>query len=346
MRIRLVILDSDERYLNRIVDGISSQFADTFELYMFTSAEQAVESVKQRKIDVFLASEDFDIPVKELPERCAFAYLSESSSFEEIKNENAIGKYQKISTISQEIQLLYSDSLQNKVIKKDGRVNMYLFTSPAGGVGTSVLAVAYATWLAKSGKDVLYVDLQQTGDTSLYFDGDSKHTFENVLFELQSQKKNMQYRILNMVQKSESGVGFIETPPYAATMADMSHEEKMSLIDLLLSQNRFPYVVVDMDYNVEKRFIDFIKKADRVIMVSDGSEEANTKVRRACDTLAVYDDVALDQILLVYNRFSSRYGKQLKYEDVKQGAGVNRMEGIPARDLAKSIAEKPVFSDF
>lgn len=346
IKIKLLLLDSDQKYLDRFVNALSNQYAGTFELYVYETLEGAMDCVKNRRINVFLASDAFIVETKEIPDHCAFAYLTDSAAYAMVRDETAIGKYQKLSGICKEIQLLHSNHLTDVVVKTEGAAKLMLFSSPAGGVGNSTLAAAYAVYLAREGAKVLYVNLEATGDTNLYFEGNGKYTMENILYELLSQKKNMQEKILHMVQETGDGVRFFESPAYAAVFDDMGAEQMNSLIQLLCSQNQYQYVVLDMDYESNESMQFIIDRAERYIMVSDGTDTANLKTARAIDTLKLKNEAYLDKLLIGYSRFSSKYGKALEKDGIAQLTGVGRIEGASAKDLIRAISEKGIFKEF
>ena len=78
MRIKLAILEKDQRYLNRIVAAFETKYADKFEIYSFTDQAIALSTLDSSRIDVLVASDTFDIDASVLPKRCGFAYFVDS----------------------------------------------------------------------------------------------------------------------------------------------------------------------------------------------------------------------------------------------------------------------------
>ncbi len=78
MRIKLAILEKDQSYLNRIVAVFSTKYAEKFEIYSFTDKEIALSTLDSSRIDVFVASDVFQIDTAELPKKCGFAYFVDS----------------------------------------------------------------------------------------------------------------------------------------------------------------------------------------------------------------------------------------------------------------------------
>lgn len=336
---KMLILNSNPKYLNRFVNVLSN-------LYVHDTLEGAMDCVKNRRINVFLVSNAFHIATNEIADYCVFAYLTDFSAYAMVRDESAVGKYQKLSDICEEIQFLHLNYLADVAAKTEGAAKLILFSSPAGGVGNSTLAAAYAIYLARKGAKVLYVNLEQTGDTNLYFEGSGRYTMENILYELSSQEKNMQEKILHMVQETEDGVSYFESPAFAAVFNGMGEEQINTLIQMLCTQRQYQYVILDMSYDSGENMQLILDKAERCIMVSDGTETANRKTSRAIDVLQMKNRAYLNKILITYNRFSSKYGKALEKEGLQQTAGVGWIEGVSTKDLIHAISEKSVFKGF
>ena len=161
MRIKLAILESDSNYLSRIVSVFNTKYADKFEVYSFTDVDIAMNSLTESRINLLLASDIFEINVDLLPSRCAFAYLVNSHDIDNENGQRAICKFQKVDLIYKQILSIYSEKAGSITGLKlgDDRSTMVLFTSPAGGVGSSIVAAAYAKYMAKQGKKTLYLNL-------------------------------------------------------------------------------------------------------------------------------------------------------------------------------------------
>ena len=99
MRIKIVVLDSDINYLNRIITVLNNRYENRLQVYAFSQTEKAFECLEKEKISVFLASEEFEIDRSLIPKRCGFAYLTEFKDVESISDVIAICKYQKTLSI-------------------------------------------------------------------------------------------------------------------------------------------------------------------------------------------------------------------------------------------------------
>ena len=75
MKIKILILDLDKNYISRITTVFTNKYMDKLEVYSFTDAKKAMEEIHTIRPDVFLASENFELNVDDIPSKCGFAYL-------------------------------------------------------------------------------------------------------------------------------------------------------------------------------------------------------------------------------------------------------------------------------
>lgn len=61
MKIKVALLDKDKEYLDRLTGVFNTKYADKLEVYSFTDEKNAIESVKEYRIDVLIAEEDFPL---------------------------------------------------------------------------------------------------------------------------------------------------------------------------------------------------------------------------------------------------------------------------------------------
>lgn len=113
MKIKVALLDKDKEYLDRLTGVFNTKYADKLEVYSFTDEKNAIESVKEYRIDVLIAEEDFNIDKSEFKRNCGLAYFTGTPGIELIKDEIAICKYQRVDVIFKQILGVYSDMAAN-----------------------------------------------------------------------------------------------------------------------------------------------------------------------------------------------------------------------------------------
>lgn len=350
MKIKLAILERDESYLNRIVMVFNSRYAEKIEVYSFTSLETAFSSLETAKIDVFVANDAFEIDTKKLPKRCGFAYFVESAEIETLRGERVICKFQKAELIYKQILGIFSENVTEITglrLNESGESRTVAFLSPAGGVGSSTAAAAYAVRMANQGRKVLYLNLEHFGNSDLFFHAEGQDDFGDVIYSLKSKKGNIAMKLESAVKQDQSGVYFYSATQLALDMAELTGEEIKQLLSGVRMFGGYDVIVLDMDFSMEKLALDILRDCTRVVLVTDGSEIANNKLERAAASLAILEQQTEMKLFLrsciLYNRFSSQTSRKIEFPEIKEIGGMKRYEGYGTEQLLQQLAQLQVF---
>lgn len=345
MKIKLAILEKDTSYLSRIVSAFGTKYADKLEIYSFTDAEVAVATVDSARIDVLLASDAFDIDFAKIPNRCAFAYLVDSLGIEMINEVRAICKFQKADLIYKQILSVYSEkasSITGFAAHAD-KGNVLVFASPCGGVGTSIMAAACAVRAATKGKKVLYLNLEKFGGADLFFEGEGQYGMSDVIFALKSKKTNLPLKLEGCVRQAANGVFYYAQTKHALDMQELTSEEILRLISELKLMGEYDYIIIDADFSIDKEMLNVYKQAQNIVMVSDGSGEANAKIERAFTALSMKEqnsDAPLtNRMQLVYNRVSSKHGQSVEISGLKTLGGAPRYSDANTQQIIVQLSQ-------
>lgn len=348
MKIRLAILESDEAYLSRITSVFSTKYMDKLEIYSFTTEAGIFRTLAASRIDVFLASDTFEIDSQKIPPRCGFAYLVNSADIETFRGELALCKFQKAELIYKQILSIFSDktaAVRGSGMTDGGRV--IIFTGASGGVGCSSVAAACAVYFAGKGKKAIYLNLELLGNSECYFKGEGQGNFSDIIYAVKSRKTNLALKLESLVKRDESGAYFFSAPNMALDMLELSQEEIMQVITELKTYCGFDYVIPDVNLQFGKEMLDFFKCCDDVIVVSDGTETVNSKTKRMLQAMKVLgeqgDERHLYDIGILYNRFSSRKSKKMEDVDIREIGGIKRFEDYPPKQLIAKIAGEDAF---
>ena len=349
MKIKLAILEKDQSYLSRIVAVFNTKYADNFEIYSFTDEQIALSTLESKKIDVFVASDVFDINVAMLPKRCGFAYFVDSADIETIHDQQAICKFQKVELIYKQILSVYSENAGDVSGLKlgDDSTKIVMFCSPCGGVGTSTMAAACALHYAAKGKRILYLNLEKYGSSDLVFAGEGQFDFSDIIYALKSKKANLSIKLESCVKQAPSGVYFYSQPKVALDMLELNEEDIIRLISELSIIGAYEYIIVDIDFGMKKDLLKVYKKAHSVIWVGDGSPSSNSKVERAFQALSIIEQSEeaplVNRVALIYNQFSSKTGTNIADVGLKSIGGAPVYLHADIRSIMEQLATMEMF---
>lgn len=349
IRIKLAILENDTNYLNRIVSVFNSRFTDKLEVFTFTDKEAALGSLADNRINVFLSTEQIQIDVKEVPDRCAFAYLSESNSIDSIYGEFALGKYQKAELIYKSILNLFSDKSSEVIgykVNDTDAAKIIAFASCSGGVGSSTVAASCALNFAMKGYKTLYINLEQLGNASVFFHAEGQSDFGDVIYAIKSKKSNLSLKIESTIKMDSRGVYFFDSCKMALDNMEINKDDIERLMRELRTSS-FEYVIIDCDFALNGLPKDIFESVTSVILISDGSKVSNDKLERSLASLEVLDKQKvikyLPKVALMYNRFSNRTSTQVENLNFNMLGGIQRFEGAQVEQVMQQISTMPIF---
>lgn len=316
MRIKLAILDSDLIYLKRIVSLFNSKYAADLEVYSFTELEYAIANLTSNKIDVFLASDTFDVEITQIPSRCGFAYLVEDSQVESLNEQKTICKFQRVDLIYKQIVSVYSEHAPNikEATSSQGKAKTICFAPVSGGTGATTLAVSASKYLAAKGKKVLYFGMEELSNPDLYFSGEGSECLTDVIYAIKSKKANWSLKLKSIVKKDDSDVSFFSQAHTELDVMELDLDDRLELITELVTSGDYDYIVIDSDFSLDSDHLKMYNSFSTIVLVCDGTPVSVSKLKRAYYSLQIiYEQKELDlltRIGVIYNRFSSKTGIQ------------------------------------
>lgn len=353
MKIKLAVLDKDQNYLNRVVSVFNNKYADKLEVYAFTDLQTALSNIESSNIDVLVADEAFKVDTSKLSKRCGFAYFVETVGIETLYDEIAICKFQKADLIYKEILGIYSETSASITgIKLDGNDEMSIitFVSASGGTGSSTAAAACAVSLARKGKKVLYLNVENFGNTKAFFQAEGQFDLNDVIYAVKSKRSNLALKLESTVKQDVSRVYFYDSCKMPLDIIGMGAEDMERLITELKLTSSYDFVIMDTDFTMDAKCFEILKSSRRIVFVSDGSEISNNKFLKAMLALKEIDKSNGCQIVprlsLLYNKFSNKTSTMIPEDEVKSIGGAPKYDGASQHQVMEQLAGMNLFDEF
>jgi MinD-like ATPase involved in chromosome partitioning or flagellar assembly len=348
IKIRLIIADTDERYLNRLSDYIVFHYADQFEISIFTDPEILPDLATLNSFHCVLATSEFMESLNDVNVKAAFLLLYDGGSLPENYEGKFVSKYQNVEHIIKEIKTVSADKIGFIPYgQEESRLKIYLAEGVAGGTGTTTIAIAFARYLVRSGKRVLYLNLEANGCIDSIFNKEGNHDFSDVLYLLKAQKGNLELKIDGIVQKDFSGVDYIEPCRIAMDLQSLKEDDIKLLLEVLEKGGKYDYVIMDRDFGLSEVDFALREKAHHLIYVSSGLPMQNSKFKKAHTALSMYEEKTgasiCKKVLLVYNQYSNRRSKKLDgiFEEI---TGFPKIEAADENGVVEELVKKDGFA--
>ncbi len=340
MKTKVLILDSDTEYLEKMTSLITERYYENAEVYACSEYESARTSLVENDIDVFLADTSFEIVKRAVPRKCAFSYLSESKDCTEWKGQAAFCKYIKVSDMYEAIISLHSG--HQFVPETDGKV--ILFASVGGGTGSSTAAVSCANYFAGKGKKVIYLNFEKFSSESSFFDVQSSITTKDISDEaVICGEVEMITRIDENTAVTENGVSLISSPYFKDNLKLTTYDFE-TVIKTVLAMKDYEYVIADCDFDLSDDCLNFYHHYDQIVLVSSGSEIANNRIISAYHYIddSEYKDI-LNKTCILYNRFDNIQGTIIDADNIKNIGGIPQYTDKTIKEIVSEISGMGVF---
>lgn len=349
MKIKVAIVERDKGYLERISRSLSTRYPDDIQLYAFTDLDKAMAEIEKNKINLLIATEEYEVDTEKIPYTCAFAYLVDYRDVETVRGKPAVCKFQKTDLLYKQMLSLYSEIAADiKGVKyENDNFRQIVFTSPCGGVGTSTMAAAYALRSARKGHQVLYLNLETFGSADTFFRADGLYDMSDIVYALKTRRSNITMKIESCVKQDASGVYFLSQSKSVLDILELTYEERKELLNIFREQGKYDMIIIDCDFTLSEDNLRFLQQMDAIVLVSDGSVFSNVKMFRAYDAVREREmgsDLQVgNRMMVAYNQYDQETGNLLAALDIKELGVVPKYRGATTEQLLVQLANMSVF---
>jgi cellulose biosynthesis protein BcsQ len=271
-KLRLVICDKDQVYIDNVTDFIYSKHKNKFYIKSFTNEKSLYEHIdKTDGIDILLITPSFykeDIDIKKV---VAPIILSTGILPKEIKNFEIISKYQTGSNLVNTILNIFSEKSNFDICAEEGSKNTKIVTffSPRGGAGTSTLAVATALQCAQNHMNTFYLNLESFSSSRAFFNSiENGQNLSSILFFLKEKSKNLSLKIeTSKLIDDVSGVHYFLPPENSFDIKDMVVDEMERLIDEMKAMACYDVIIADISSELNDINILLMQKSNYLFYI-------------------------------------------------------------------------------
>ena len=335
MKIQLVIVDENPRYLEQLTNRLAAEHPGRLEIHAFSDVITAQAALASFRPHVLLVSDTLEIDRAVVPQRTAFARLVDSAGVATIDGVVAVARFIRLDEFYRQVVALLDHSvgsMQMRARRADGGSRLVPVLSPAGGVGTSTVAIAVARAIASQpdGPSVLYLALGACDDpsSSLGHDPTGGPTLSDAIFAVKRRRGNLELQLDACTVADRFGVRFLATASAPADVLELDDEDRSLLLEHFLGSGTYDVIVLDIPFDLTPGTVRVLDRAHAVVLTTDGSQAANAKVLRAVSLVEQLDTIHETSVLprtgLVYNRASSQRSRLLEGLAVPTLATVSR----------------------
>lgn len=371
--IRVGITDGNREFFERFHTAMREQYPDEIEVYLFPTLSKALKAVDRFRVRVVLIEPEglspSDLPTGGLPKKAYFARLADrkqdEKDWQNAPSQTEKGPFGDIPVLCRfrsvaewhDIIVREASALPEAADKahdsgtpggagsgKKSDCRVVLFTSAAGGTGTSTAARGFAECCQRHKRRVLYLDLQTFPDRQAERT-EELFTMEDVLLSIRGRRYAPDAVLERALQSDDEGLITILPPQNPAALFDMTGEEIAVILDLVKESHRCTVIVLDLGFDATERIVLPYLTADYVVLVSNGTHIANRKTKQLMELLPAMcteDPIALyEKTCLLYNRFRRGQSRVLQTEALIKLGGIGELDVPDPRDLEAELAVAP-----
>lgn len=293
MKIHLLIADSDRDYTEHLSQVLLKRYEDLFEVSACSTSEQLAELLSRSAYDVALLSpdlaEDTVLTSVRLP---LFLWDGASTGWKE--GADGLRKYQRISSIVGSVLERCAEIANFGMAPNCARARITAVWSPAGGVGKTTAALAYAAQKVSKGLRAVYLDLEPFSSTAAFFRENGKSI--SSAFEKLDTRAELTLQSIRQ-EDSGSGIYFFCKPDNYEDIAILTGEDAVRMAGAAAMESE--ELIVDLGSVYDQKTAALLEMADSVLFVLDGSKPCRVKWEQFQTQQELYEKLQRKGILVI-----------------------------------------------
>ena len=296
MKIKLLIATADSDYAEHLSNVLTEKYSETFEVSVCSSSERLRGLLASGRHDAALLEQSITFAVNLDSILLPLMLIDES----EIVSESGlkhIRKYQRVSAIVGNVLENYAEVSMGISSYSADKAKITAVWSPSGGSGKTTVALAFAAHKVLSGKQSVYLSLENFSSASAYFQEVTGKSISKVFEKLDS---NVQMFLMGIRQQdSGSGISYFCGPENYDDMNILTADDIETLVGACAAG--VDELIVDMSSQCDERVKKVFGLADTVLIVCDPSSTSQGKLRQFINQHNVLGQIR-DKAVLVNNK--------------------------------------------
>jgi len=298
MRIKLLVATVDSVYAKLLADNISEHHSDIMDVCVCNNTEHLNEVLSKQKYDVALLDETLIKDINTSQINLPLLLWPEEETIAEIPEEaRTIRKYQRISSIIATVLELYAGITKNRHIPDSSSAYITAVWSPAGGVGKTTVALAYAMQNVSEGKAVFYLNLEDFSSLPGLLNDNGKSI--SSVFEMLDDNNGNVKMLIQGISCKDKGITYLCKPDNYDDMCVLSSDNISELITVCAELA--DELVIDLSCSCDKRVIKVFGLADKILIVTEDSGSAKSKLEQFILQNDVFENIK-DKSVLIANK--------------------------------------------
>lgn len=311
-KLKIIIADHDGKYLNKVLDFMSSKYLSRFMVSAFSRPAVFEDYLccSGEKINILLAHPDFLNFSADLYQNFELILVLFDGSIECCSDTlQLVNKYLPGEKLVSELLNRYSEMNLHvsKLITGAKQTKVIPIYSAAGGSGKSTITLGLAAKLGRMGKSTLLLSLESLNSILPGTSG-VNDAFMHILFTAVDNPGALPVKVeTRKSADAVNGFDFIEPPGCFYEISNLQGKEAGLLLDGLVQMSKYDFILVDLEAKPDEITLEVVKRADKLVLVVVGDTYCDWKTDRflrQVDKLEIFSGNGFtDKILPVLNKY-------------------------------------------
>jgi hypothetical protein len=282
MSIRLALVDSNSRYIEKLAAWIHKNMPYQFSIEILTHSESFQKWIKNGgQADLVVVSIDMvNNALSELPKEGVLV-LDDGTHKPINQDVPRVDKYRPAEELAKDILSLCADRMPRMHVREKHMQSITLVIYLDGSDAINPVAPAIAYFFSAKDRKTLYFSLEQAQTTPLFFNGLNSRGLNEMLYFIKSNRDNLFMRLETCLTKDmESGVHFLSAPAGLLSSQSIDAADINSLLSATDSEGDFDEIVIAAELGRLDLIRGLIEKADRILTVAINTASSSLKMDR------------------------------------------------------------------
>ncbi len=332
-RLSLIIADADKPYLDSLVDFISTNYSQKFQVSAFTKSDALEKhiSLGDIKPDILLVAPDLCPKASAYGNSTCVILLVAGMLPEHMEGRTAINKYQHGGMLVSSIMDIYSQKCGDSMVPHTdtSKAKVIAVYSPVGGAGKTTIAAGIAVQCVQLGAQVFYLNLESVASTKHFLSGEGRGSLSDVFYYIRQTSKNMAMRLegLRCIDPVYNIHYFMPTDS-SLEMDEMLAGELAYLIGQLKDSGLYDLVVVDMQSSFDCRTIALLDACDEIFLIQPDDPCASIKIKQVLKEFSILVRKNLSDLLPKTRLIVNKAMDVSVFEDANDGGQGMAAHGV------------------
>ncbi len=296
-RTMIVVVEPDRDYMGRLEMGLVKMFWKEAELELISELEYFDEYFAiPKKIDLLVIDESMYTEQLRMHDIEKIFILTEEPGQEEESDGQDVFRLYKFSNLNALVNRIASAGRTNSVTQ-ERRTKVVTVISPAGGAGSTTVAMGICATMRDNLKSAFYINPQMYQDFHYYL-----RDRDTLPMDLCMKMQEAGFEPDSKVKACFLKEGFTYFPPLGSSRESLgiTVAAYLRLVENIVKAREFDYVVIDLGNELYGDCVKFLAMADRVLTVTRQDTYAAFKLRILKKSMNFSD---ADKYIFICNHF-------------------------------------------